>query len=86
MPNMQHALRLWMRILGGLLILLGVLLFASPQVPYTHRRTVALTPSTDVTTKEQRILVVPRAVAVLISGAGFLVSGLGWSGTQPKKG
>jgi hypothetical protein len=75
---MQRALAVWMRILGVLMILLGLLLFASPQVPYIHRTTTALAPSTDVTTHEQRVLVVPRAVAVLILATGSLVSVHAW--------
>jgi hypothetical protein len=80
--DMQRVLGLWMRILGVLLIVLGLLLFTSPQVPYMHRRTTAVAPSTEVTTKEQRVLVVPRAAAALIVATGLLVSILAWRRTQ----
>jgi hypothetical protein len=70
MQDVQGAEALWTRILGILLILLGVMLFASPQVWYTKRERIAVSPSTELTSKAERVLVVPRAVAVLIAGAG----------------
>jgi hypothetical protein len=60
---------LW-RIVGVLLILLGLTLLASPQITYTSRKTIRLAPSTEVTTKEPRTIVIPRPVAVLVIVAG----------------
>ena len=70
MLDVQRAEALWMRILGVLLILLGLTLFASPQVWYTQRRRIAVSPTTEFTSKGERVLVVPRAIAVLVAGAG----------------
>lgn len=60
---------LW-RIVGVLLILLGLMLVASPQITYTSRKTIKLAPSTEVATKEPRTIVIPRPIAVLVVGAG----------------
>jgi len=76
--SMQRALGIWTRILGVLLIALGLVLVVSPQVPYIHRKTTNLAPSAEVTTKEQRVFVVPRAVAVVIIAAGSLVTLKAW--------
>ena len=70
MLDVQRAEALWLRILGVLLILLGLTLLASPQVWYTERRRIAVSPTTEITSKGERVLVVPRAVAVLVAGAG----------------
>jgi hypothetical protein len=72
MQDVQQAV--WgMRILGILLILLGLVLWVSPQIRYTKRTRISVTPSTEITSKEQRMLVMPRPVAALIAGAGVLV-------------
>ena len=72
MQGVQQAV--WgMRILGILLILLGLVLWVSPQIPYTKRTRISVTPSTEITSKEERMLVMPRPVAALIAGAGVLV-------------
>ena len=60
---------LW-RIVGVLLILLGLMLVASPQITYTSRKTINLAPSTQVTTKEPKTIVIPRPIAALVIGAG----------------
>ena len=70
MLDVRGAEALWMKILGVLLILLGLTLFASPQIWYTQSRKIAVSPTTEVTSKGERVLVVPRAAAVLIAGAG----------------
>jgi hypothetical protein len=73
MWDVPRAEVLGMRILGILLILLGLVLWVSPQIPYTKRNTVSVTPSTEITSKEERMAVVPHPVAALIAGAGILV-------------
>lgn len=70
MQDARGAEALWTRILGVVLILLGALLFASPQIWYTKSERIAVSPSTDLTSRAERVLVVPRAVAVLFAGAG----------------
>jgi uncharacterized protein YjeT (DUF2065 family) len=70
MQDVRRVEALWVKILGILLILLGLTLFASPQIWYTQRRKVAVSPTTELTSKGERVLVIPRAVAVLIAGAG----------------
>jgi uncharacterized membrane protein len=59
---------LW-RIVGVLLILLGLPLVAS-QITYTSRKTISLTPLAEVTMKGPRTIVIPRPVAVLVIVAG----------------
>ncbi len=56
-----------MRILGVLLILLGLTLFASPRITYTKTEEI---PHTRFAAKRQKTIVIPRPVAVLILGAG----------------
>jgi len=73
MQVVRRAEALATKILGVLLILLGLVLFVSPQVPYTKRTNVSVTPSTELTAKETRILVVPRPASVLIAGVGVLM-------------
>jgi len=68
----QRVEALWTKILGVLLILLGLTLFGSPQVAYTRRETVIHTQTTDITAKRQKTTTVPRLVSVLIIGAGVL--------------
>ena len=70
--DVQRVEALWTKILGVLLILLGLTLFASPQVTYTRRETVIHTQTTDITAKRQKTITVPRPVSVLIIGAGVL--------------
>jgi hypothetical protein len=70
--DVQRAEALSMKILGILLILLGLTLFGAPQVTYTRRETVIHTQTTDLTAKRQKTTTVPRAVSVLIIGAGVL--------------
>jgi hypothetical protein len=72
MRGVRRAEALLMRIIGVLLILLGLALFASPQITYTGRETVIHTPSADVTVKRQKTLAIPRPVAALVVGAGVL--------------
>jgi uncharacterized membrane protein YdcZ (DUF606 family) len=73
----QRAEGVWMRIIGILLVLLGLTLLASPLVTYGTREKVIDTESVDVTAKRQKTVVVPRVVSVLVIGAGVLVFVLG---------
>lgn len=73
---------LWLRIVGVLLILLGIVLLVSPVVSYTRRETVMHTPSADVTAKRRKGFVVPRPVAVIVIGAG--VGALIFAGRKPR--
>lgn len=64
-----------MRIIGVLLILLGLILFVSPQVRYSSKEKLAHTGSLEITAKRQKVVVIPRAVSVLIVGAGAMLIG-----------
>jgi hypothetical protein len=70
--EVERALALWMKILGVLLILLGLTLFASPQITYTRREKVIDTGSTEITAKRQKTVIIPRGIALLVVGAGVL--------------
>lgn len=63
---------LWLKIIGVLLILVGIVLFASPTVTYTSREKVINTGSLDVTAKHQKAVVIPRPVSVLTVGLGVI--------------
>ena len=73
MRDVQRAEVLWMKIIGVLLILLGLTLFASPRITYHVREKVIHTGSIDVTANRQKTVVVPRVVASLIVGVGAIV-------------
>ena len=62
-----------MRIVGVLLILLGLILFVSPQVRYSSKEKIAHTGSLEITAKRQKVVVVPRPVSFLIVGAGVML-------------
>jgi hypothetical protein len=70
---MRRAEVVWLRIIGALLILLGIVLFVSPTVTYTTREKVVNTGSLDLTAKRQKAIVIPRPVSVLTMGVGFIV-------------
>ena len=72
---MRRAEALWLKIIGVLLILLGLVLFASPRVTYTTREKVVDTKSLGVTVKRQKTVVIPRVVALLTiaTGVGALI-------------
>jgi hypothetical protein len=70
---MTRAEALWLKIIGALLILLGMALFASPTVTYTTREKVVNIGSLDVTAKRRQAVVIPRPVSVLTMGVGFIV-------------
>ena len=62
-----------MRIVGVLLILLGLILFVSPQVRYRSKEKIAHTGSLEITAKRQKVVVIPRPVSFLIVGAGVML-------------
>ncbi len=70
--DVDRALALWTKILGVLLILLGLMLLASPWMTYTRRETVIHTPTTNVMVKREKNIIVPRSVSLLIMGLGVL--------------
>jgi hypothetical protein len=72
MQDVHRVEAVWTRILGVLLILLGLTLFALPRVSYTARETVIHTQTTDVTAKRQKTITVPLPVSGLIIGLGVL--------------
>jgi hypothetical protein len=71
-----------MRIIAVLLILLGLILFASPRIMYSMREKVIDTESIHVTAKRQKSVVIPRAVSLLAIGAGVAILIL--AGRKPK--
>jgi hypothetical protein len=80
MPDVRRAEALWTRILGGLLILLGLTLLASPRIVYTTRETL---PHTRYSVKREKTLVIPRAAAVVVIGAGVIA--LIFAGRKPEQ-
>ena len=64
-----------MRIVGVLLILLGLILFVTPQVRYSSNEKIAHTGSLEITAKRQKVVVVPRPVSFLIVGVGAMLIG-----------
>jgi len=72
MRVVQRAQAVWMKILGILLILVGLTLFATPLITYSRREKVIDAGSTAVTAKREKTLVIPRAIALLIIGAGVM--------------
>jgi uncharacterized membrane protein YidH (DUF202 family) len=67
MPDMRRVEALWTKIIGVLLILIGVVLLASPEIAYTSQERIA---HTRYSVKRERTLIVPRPAAVLVIGAG----------------
>ena len=66
---MRHVEAVWTRILGVLLILLGLTLWISPRVPYTRRERIANTP---YRVKREKAVLIPAPVALGIAAAGVL--------------
>jgi uncharacterized membrane protein YdcZ (DUF606 family) len=66
---MHHVEALWLKIFGVLLILFGLVLFASPEITYTTREEIA---HTGLKVKREKTIVIPRPAAVLIIGAGVI--------------
>ncbi len=70
MQMVSRAESLWLKIIGLLLILLGLTLFASPRIIYTTKEKVVHSDSIDLIAKRQKIIQVPRAIALLIVAGG----------------
>ena len=62
-----------MRLIGVLLILLGVLLFASPRIFYSRSEKVIDTESIHVTAERHKSLAIPPAVSLTTVGAGIVI-------------
>ena len=62
-----------MRIIGVLLILLGFVLFVSPQVRYSSKENIAHSGSLEITAKRQKVVEIPRPVSFLVVGAGVML-------------
>jgi uncharacterized membrane protein YidH (DUF202 family) len=67
MPDVRRVEAIWTKIIGVLLILIGLALLASPEVAYTTHERI---PHTRYSVKRERTVIVPRAAAVLVIGAG----------------
>jgi len=65
----QRAQTVWTVILGVLLILLGLTLFASPRVTYRTNEKIG---HTRFSVKREKIIMVPHAIAALIVCSGLL--------------
>lgn len=64
-----QRLEAWsVRILGVLLILLGITLFVSPRVVYTQRESI---PHTQFRIKREKVILVSHPVAVVVAVAGM---------------
>ena len=68
--RMSSAETVWTRVIGVLLILLGLALFASQPISYTTKEEIKNTP---LTVKREKFFVKQRPVGVLLVGAGLLV-------------
>jgi uncharacterized membrane protein HdeD (DUF308 family) len=73
MREMQRAEALWMKIVGVLLILLGLVLFASPRITYRTKEKIIHTDSIDVTANRQKTVIIPSVVGAIAVGAGVLM-------------
>jgi hypothetical protein len=72
MRHVRRVIAIWTTIIGCGLILIGIILLASPQISYTTREKI---PHTKYSVKGDKVLEVPPAAAVLviIAGVGVLV-------------
>ena len=68
--NVHRAEVVLTRIVGALLILLGLVLFGSPRITYTTSQKIA---HTRYSIKREKTIIVPRAVSILIMGAGTVI-------------
>ncbi len=73
MRGVERTEALWMKIIGVLLILLGLTLLSSPRITYHVREKVIHTGSIDITANRQKSVFVPRVVASVVIGAGVIV-------------
>jgi hypothetical protein len=70
---MERLLVWWVRVVGVLLVLLGLVLLIDPEVMLRWRERVLHTPAVDVSAKRERVVVVPRVVSVAIIGVGVVM-------------
>ena len=70
MQDMARMEAVWIRILGVLLVLLGLTLFTAPRIAYTRSENI---PHTHLVVEREKSIVVPRVATVLIMGAGAMV-------------
>ena len=70
MQKVSRAEILWLKIIGLLLILLGLTLLASPRITYTSKEKVVHSDSIDLIAKREKTILVPRAIALLIAAGG----------------
>jgi uncharacterized membrane protein YfcA len=73
MREVSRTETLWLKIIGVLLILLGLVLIASPRIMYSMREKVIDTESIHVTAKRQKGIFIPRAASLLTIGAGAVM-------------
>jgi len=71
--DLQKAEILWMRIIGVLLILLGLTLFAVRRITYTTTEKIIDPRSVDLTAKQQKSIGIHRTTSVLVVAAGVIV-------------
>lgn len=67
----------WARVVGVLLVVLGLVLLLAPDVTYYWRERVLHTPSVDVMARRERVIVIPPVIAVLVIGAGIVTLVMG---------
>ena len=66
--GMRRVEALWTKIVGVLLVILGVIQWLSPLIIYTGRERI---PHTPYTVKREKTILVPAPVAILIIAAGI---------------
>src|SRR5215467_5261110 len=81
--DVRRAEALWMKIIGVLMILLGLTLFVSPRITYRTREKVIRTDSINVTAKREKTIMIPRVVGVVVIIAG--VAALIFAGKKPQQ-
>ncbi len=69
---MERPLEFWTRIVGVLLVMLGLVMLVAPEVTYHWRERVVHTPSVDVTARRERVISISPVIAVLVIGAGIV--------------
>ena len=79
----EHAKTRWLRIIGVLLVLVGLTLVLSLRITYTRTEKVIHTPSTEVMAKRQKTIVIPRPVGAIIICAGVTALILATKKPQP---
>jgi hypothetical protein len=67
---MSRAETVWLKIIGVLLMFLGLTLVVSPRITYTTRERVVHTDAMDITAKRQKTLVIPRLIGGFVIAAG----------------